>query len=66
MPAPSFLCQSDRNVPRPASGGIGGVEGHNIKRDYLAGKPRRACPVQTGWAGSFNGFIMPVIIKPRW
>jgi hypothetical protein len=27
-------------VPRPASGGIGGARGHNIKRDYLAGKPR--------------------------
>jgi hypothetical protein len=33
---------------------IGGVKGHNIKRDYLAGKRRRACPVLTGWAGSFT------------
>jgi len=64
MPVPSFLCQIDRNVPRTPRP-VGGVEGHNIKRDYLAGKPRRACPVLTGWAGSFNGFIIPVIIKPR-
>ncbi len=35
----------DRNVPRkprPAMGGIGGVKGHNMKRNYLAGKPRPA------------------------
>ncbi|OGP75078.1 MAG: hypothetical protein A2V86_10155 [Deltaproteobacteria bacterium RBG_16_49_23] len=40
----TVLCRCcDRNVPRkprPASGGIGGVKGHNMKRDYLAGKPR--------------------------
>jgi aminopeptidase N len=29
-----------RNVPCPASGGIGGVEGHNINQNYIAGKPR--------------------------
>ncbi len=40
----TVLCRCcDRNVPRkprPASGGIGGVKGHNMKQDYLAGKPR--------------------------
>jgi DNA polymerase-2 len=40
----TVLCRCcDRNVPRkprPASGGIGGVKGHNMKRDCLAGKPR--------------------------
>ena len=40
----TVLCRCcDRNVPRkprPASGGIGGGKGHNMKRDYLAGKPR--------------------------
>jgi Kef-type K+ transport system membrane component KefB len=30
----------DRNVPRPAYGGIGGVKGHNTKENYLTGKPR--------------------------
>jgi len=30
----------DRNVPRPAFGGIGGVKGHNTKENYLTGKPR--------------------------
>jgi hypothetical protein len=29
----------DRNVPRKPRL-VGGVKGHNIKRDYLAGKPR--------------------------
>ena len=29
-----------RNVPRPAYGGIGGVKGHNMKENYLTGKPR--------------------------
>jgi hypothetical protein len=38
----------------PAGRQVGGVKGHNIKRNYLAGKPRRACPVLTGWAGSFT------------
>jgi len=42
--AETVLCRCcDWNVPRkprPASGGIGGVKGHNMKRDYLAGKPR--------------------------
>ena len=63
MAAPSFLCQSERNVPRKPRPGVG-VEGHNNKPDYLAGKPRRTCPALTGWAGSFNVFIMPAIIKP--
>jgi hypothetical protein len=42
-----------RNVPRPRQSGIGGVKGHNMNEKYIAGKPRRACPVLTGWAGSF-------------
>jgi Kef-type K+ transport system membrane component KefB len=29
-----------RNVPRPACGGIGGVKGHNMKENYITGKPR--------------------------
>jgi acyl-CoA synthetase (NDP forming) len=29
-----------QNGPRPAYGGIGGVKGHNIKRHYIAEKPR--------------------------
>ncbi len=29
----------DRNVPRKPRL-VGGVKGHNIKRDYLTGKPR--------------------------
>ncbi len=45
--------QVDRSVPHPS--GIGGVKGHNIyKWYYIAGKPRRACHVLTGWAGSFT------------
>ncbi len=42
--AETVLCQCcGRNVPRkphPASGGIGGVKRHHMKRDYLAGKPQ--------------------------
>ena len=33
---------SGLDVPRPAPGGIGGVKGHHIKRNYLAGRPRPA------------------------
>ena len=51
-----------RNVPRKPRLG-GGVEGHNMQETSSAhilfatdvpGKPRRACPVVTGWAGSFT------------
>jgi hypothetical protein len=27
---------------------------HILFATYVLGKPRRACPVLTGWAGSFN------------
>ncbi len=43
----------DRNVPRKPRH-VGGVKGHNIKWYYLSGKPPRACPVLTGWPGSFT------------
>jgi len=44
----------DRSVPwKPRA--VYGVKGHNIiKSYYIAGKPRRACPVLTGWPGSFK------------
>ena len=31
-----------------------GAKGRNIKGNYLAEKPCRACPVRTGWPGSFT------------
>jgi hypothetical protein len=45
-----------RKVPRKPRL-VGGVKGHNINDYYITGKPRRACPVRTGWPGSFKSEI---------
>jgi Kef-type K+ transport system membrane component KefB len=40
-----------RNVPRPALEGIGGVEGHNMEKSYLTGKPPASLSRPNGMAG---------------
>jgi hypothetical protein len=45
----------DRQVPRPAYGGTGGVKGHNINEVALPGSPAL-------WAGSFT---LNLIISPQ-
>jgi hypothetical protein len=48
----------DRNVPRPALGGIGGVKGHNMKEISLPGSPAL-------WAGSFTYLFFEYKIQKK-